>query len=91
LESDILKCAAWKVARFNAIGLHYNLVADQIYEKRKGTDPFDRSFLAYIIAGLLSFNMGRAGMMGGKPYELKGNSFALRLSSKLQVLKPRPY
>ncbi len=90
MDSVIVADAAQKIARFNEIGLHYNLVADQIYKKRfaEGTGPFDRSFLPYIVAGLVSFNMGRGGMMGVKPYELKDNFFALRLSSKLQVLRP---
>jgi len=88
LESVILGNATEKIKRFNYIGLHYNLVANQIYEKRfaSGTDPFDRSLLPYIITGLLSFDIGR--MMGDKPYEIEGNSFASRLSSKLQVLRP---
>ena len=71
------------------IGLHYNLVANQIDGKRSILEsPFHKSFLPYIIAGLISFNMGRGGMMGDKPYEPEDNSFALRLSSKLQVLRP---
>lgn len=92
LVSEILGDAAQKVTRFNDMGLHYNLVADQIYERRFAwdTDPIDKSFLPYIIAGLLSFNMGR--MMGDKPYEFEGNSYASRLNRKLQnvgsALKP---
>ena len=88
LQSEILADAPGKIAEFNRIGLHYNLVANQIYKKRfaGSTDPFDDSFLRYIVAGLIAFDMGRAGMMGDKPYELKGNFFFLRLKSKLEDL-----
>ncbi len=84
LEGEILKDASVKIARFKSIGLHYNLVANQIYAKRRGTDPFDESFLPYIIAGLISFDMTRKGIMGKQPYEF----FAARLRSKLQCLRP---
>lgn len=86
MSNVILADASQKIKRFNAIGLHYNLVADQIYEKRRSTDPFDESFLPYIIAGLISFDLGR--MMGDKPYEIKGDHFASRLNRKLQNISP---
>jgi hypothetical protein len=80
--------AARKIARFNDVGLHYNLVAAQIYAKRttQGTDPFSREFLRYIIAGLISFDMER--MMGsGNKYDFKGTGFGSRLNRKLQKIK----
>lgn len=88
MGSVILADAAQKITRFNEIGLHYNLVANQIYKKRfaESADHFAESFLPYIIAGLISFDMGRGGMMGDKPYELEDDSFALRLRSKLKNL-----
>jgi len=87
----ILKNATRKIARYNEVGLHYNLVANQIYEKRfaDDTDPFDTSFLRYIIAGLISFDMGR--MMGkglDAKYEIEAGGFASRLNSKLQEIRP---
>ena len=87
----ILKNATRKVARYNEVGLHYNLVANQIYEKRfvDDTDPFDTSFLRYIIAGLISFDMRR--MMGKglvAKYEIEAGGFASRLNSKLQEIRP---
>jgi len=86
LESVILTNAEAKIERFNHVGLHYNLVANQIYEKRFAgdTDPFAESFLPYVIAGLIAFDMGR--MMGDKPYEINANCFASRLNRKLQNL-----
>lgn len=88
MESAILTDATAKIKRFNDMGLHYNLVAIQIYEKRfaGSTDPFATSFLSYIIAGLISFDMGR--MMGDKPYEIKDDDFASRLNRKLQSVSP---
>lgn len=87
----ILINAARKVARYNELGLHYDLVANQIYEKRfvGGTAPFHTSFLPYIVAGLISFDMGR--MMGKglvAKYEIEAGGFASRLNSKLQEIKP---
>jgi hypothetical protein len=77
-----------KIARFNEIGLHYNLVADSIYKKRysDGIDIFSEEYLRYVIAGLISFEMER--MMGsGSKYDFN-NGFALRLFSKLQQIRP---
>ena len=87
----ILKNATRKVAQYNEVGLHYNLAANQIYEKRfvDDTDPFDTSFLRYTIAGLISFDMGR--MMGKglvAKYEIEAGGFASRLNSKLQEIRP---
>ncbi len=87
----ILKNAARKVARYNEVGLHYNLVANQIYEKRfvDDTNPFDKSFLGYIVAGLISFDIGR--MMGKglvAKYEIEAGGFASRLNFKLQEIVP---
>ncbi|HJX70196.1 MAG TPA: hypothetical protein VJ441_03785, partial [Dehalococcoidia bacterium] len=84
MENVTLTNATQKIARFNDIGLHYNLVANQIYKKRfaGSTDPFAKSFFPYIIAGLISFDMGR--LMGAKPYEV----FASRLNHKLQNVSP---
>lgn len=90
MNSKILAHAAQKITRFDEIGLHYNLVANQIYQKRfdGDTDPFDISFLPYIIAGLISFDLGR--MMGTKRYDIKcKESFASRLKCKLQQIEPQ--
>jgi len=88
LQSKILADAAEKIAEFNRIGLHYNLVASQIYEKRfaGNTDPLDDSFLPYIVADLIAFDMGR--MMGDKPYEIKVGGFGWRPNRKLQNTSP---
>lgn len=86
MVSEILNNASEKVTRFNEIGLHYNLVANQIYDKRFAldTDPLDKTFLSYIIAGLVSFDMQR--LMNENPYKVDGNGFAARLNRKLQIV-----
>jgi hypothetical protein len=85
--SIILENADKKINNFDDNGLHYNLVADAIYKKLKELeDPFQRSYLQYIIAGLISFDIGR--MMGKKSYSSEENGFASRLYSKLQDIKP---
>jgi len=68
MSSLILDDAAAKIARFNDVGLHYNLVADAIHQMRNDVeDPFDKPFLQYLIAGLIAFDMAR--WMGAKPYD----------------------
>ena len=86
-DNLILRGAKQKIDDFNRIGLHYNLVASSVYKKRSTcADPFDRSFMQYIIAGLISFDMGR--MMGKNKYKMEGNGFGSRLNSKLLEIKP---
>ncbi len=86
-DNEILRNAEGKISEFDRIGLHYNLVAKSIYEKRRMcADPFDPSFMQYIIAGLISFDMGR--MIGKNKYEMEGNRFGSRLNLKLQEIKP---
>lgn len=86
MVSSILDNAVSKIARFNDEGLHYNLVANEIYRVRGQIEnPFDKSYLPYIIAGLVSFDMGR--MMGARKYSFDGSSFAARLDTKLQQVR----
>ena len=67
--SEIMADAERKIGRFNKEGLHYDLVANEIYKRRDHIeDPFHESFLSYIIAGLIAFDLGR--MMGSKKYSL---------------------
>jgi len=80
-----------KIAYFNKIGLHYNLVADQIYNRRLEIGkPSIKSYQPFIIAGLIAFDIRR--MMGADPYSVNGSGFASRLSNKLvqiqQVIEP---
>lgn len=81
--------ASSKIARFNATGYHYNFVAERIYEYRKQCpDPFGTDYLPYIVAGLISFDIGR--MMGKgseQKYNISKDGFAKNLFSKLQKLK----
>ena len=83
----ITQNAKVKIAYFNEIGFHYNLVADQIYKKRRNIgNPSAKLFQPYIIAGLIAFDMGR--MMGADPYSLNSSGFASRLSAKLALIEP---
>jgi hypothetical protein len=87
---SMLENAAIKLARFNDEGLHYNLVANQIYQRQNAVgDPFNKSFpqyIRYIVAGLIVFDMGR--MMGSKKYDFQNGGFASRLESKLHKIRP---
>jgi ankyrin repeat protein len=88
--SAITENASEKIAYFNKIGLHYNLVADAIYSVRQtGENPFSKAYLPYIVAGLMSFDMAR--MMGNDPigrYDANANGFAAYLEKKLNSIKP---
>lgn len=79
-----------KIVEFNSMGLHYNLVAGSIYEARSSlSDLFGEEYLPFIVAGLISFDMGR--MMGkgaNLKYDIELGGFATRLFNKLQVIKP---
>jgi len=75
-----------KIAEFNCNGLHYNLVAKEIYKLRSQIEnPFDKSYLPYIIAGLVSFDIGR--MMGPSKYSFENGNFADRLYVKLLIVR----
>jgi hypothetical protein len=84
--SAITDNAAQKIAYFNKIGLHYNLVADAIYRVRQTCeDPFSNAYLPYIVSGLKSFDMTR--MMGKDPigcYDKNANGFMAYLEKKLR-------
>src|SRR5215212_3238595 len=79
------------IAHYYDHGLHYNLVADGVYAARRHIgDPFDPAYLPYLIAALISFDMGRqldAGSEGkyGPPDEQESDtqSFAYRLKDRL--------
>lgn len=89
--SDVITSdASEKIALFNKIGLHYNLAADAIYNFRQiCNDPLSKTYLHYIIAGLMAFDMAR--MMGKDQlgrYDINVNGFAARLNNKLNLIKP---
>jgi hypothetical protein len=86
----IIENALQKINRYNQLCLHYNMVAEGIYKARDTQeDLFGTSFLPYLVAGLISFDLGR--MMGkgaeGK-YDPEGNGFASQLMNKLQKIRP---
>lgn len=86
----IIENASQKINRYNQLCLHYNMVADAIYKAREAQkDFFGADFLPYLVAGLISFDLGR--MMGkgaeGK-YDPRRNGFARKLMDKLQEIRP---
>jgi hypothetical protein len=45
----ILKSVREKIDRFNKLGVHYNIVADHVYKKRKSLDElFDVDYRAFL-------------------------------------------
>ena len=82
----IIDNAAEKVRRYNQLCVHYNLVAGGIYRARGEYDNvFHTRFLPFLIAGLISFDLGR--MMGKgaeKRYDPEEGGFAARLMEKIQ-------
>jgi len=85
----LLSNAKGKLDRFNRYGLHYNLVAQAAYEKLKRViSPFSMEYRPFIIAALISFDMGR--MMGSglsKKYDPKQNGFASKLDLKMKAVQ----
>jgi hypothetical protein len=86
----ITENASEKIALFNKIGLHYNLVAETVYSVRQTCGgPFSSAYLPYIVAGLMSFDMAR--MVGNDSlgrYDTSVGGFAARLGKKLNLIKP---
>lgn len=80
--------AGEKIKRYNDYCVHYNLVADACYRKRyELKDPFCDSYFPYLVAALISFDMGRQMGKGTKgKYDPAANGFATRLHCKLKVI-----
>ncbi|MFN2152221.1 MAG: hypothetical protein ACK2T5_11530, partial [Anaerolineales bacterium] len=85
----LLANASAKLKKFNNYCLHYNLVAQAAYEKLKKIDsPFLMEYRPFIIAALISFDMGR--MMGAgvaQQYDQKLGGFALKFNLKMKAIK----
>lgn len=90
MEDMILENASEKINRYNQLCLHYNIAAEGIYKARTiQKNLFGASFLPYLVAGLISFDLGR--MMGKGPegrYDPKANGFASQLKNKLEEVRP---
>ena len=87
----ILSRAQEKIDRFNKLGLHYNIVANHVYEKRKSfPDLFDIGYLPYVVAALISFEMERMMGQGAEnKYDTTRGGFATKLHKKLSVVKSK--
>jgi len=77
-----------KLKRYNEYCLHYNLVAEGCYRKLAELgDPFSDSYFPYLVAALISFDMGRQMGKGTKnKYDPAANAFAARLKKKLRTV-----
>jgi len=79
-----------KIRRYNQLCLHYNLVADAVYQElRDSRAPFSSNYEPYLIAALISFDMGR--MMGkglAQRCDVGAGGFATRLHRKLTQIQP---
>ncbi len=77
-----------KIKRYNQLCVHYNLVAKGVYVARAPmNDFFGTDFLPYIVAALISFDLGR--MMGKgleNKYDINHNGFARRLLKSSNIL-----
>jgi len=87
----ILKEAREKIDRFNKLGVHYNIVSNYVYKKRKLLDElFDTDYLPYLVAALISFDLER--MMGKgseNKYDIMAGGFATLLYEKLCNIKSK--
>lgn len=84
------------LATYNHHGLHYNLVADGVYAARERIgDPLSAAYRPYLIAALISFDMGRQLDAGSEAkygarddQEINTQSFAYRLQARLRDVAP---
>ena len=85
----ILDNAPEKVRRYNELCVHYNLVADGTYKARRECDNlFDTRFLPFLIAALISFDLGRMMGKGAETrYDPERGGFAARLMEKMQAIQ----
>ena len=83
-EKVLFTKATEKLSRFNKYGLHYNMVAQGAYEKLKRADsPFLTEYRPFIIAALISFDMGRTTGSGlSKRYEFKTRRLCFKTGSE---------
>jgi hypothetical protein len=82
--------AADKVWVYNRTCLHYDLVAREVYTMRDdGSGVFERGYLAYVIAGLVTFDLGRQmGKGNDQRYLPEEGGFADRLRQTLDEVRP---
>jgi len=89
-DSGLFQDAHVRIARYNQLCLHYNLVADAVYsEWRRTRDPFSSAYRPYLVAALISFDLGRT--MGSGlvvKYDAAAGGFAARLDAKLTQVGP---
>ncbi len=79
----ILDNAPQSLEEYNSGCLHYNLIAQGVYQARERIrDPLSLEFRPYIVAGLIGFDMRRT--MGKNPYSPEGK-FWPRLSECLEA------
>lgn len=78
LLSPIMDDAQAKIARFNEVSLHTNIVTAGIYQARaRIAQPFSAEYQQYIIAGLVVSDVQM--MLGSSKYSLRGGAFGERL------------
>lgn len=89
-DLSLFQDAERKIACYNRLCLHYNLVADAIYGVWRGSrDPLAPGYMPYLVAALIAFDMTR--MMGGgleTKYDPAAGGFAARLKEKLAQVRP---
>lgn len=85
----ILENAIEKINRYNQLCVHYNLVAEGIYRARNmHNDLFGASFTPFLVAGLISFGLGRMMGKGAESrHDPERNGFAKTLMNKLQEIR----
>jgi hypothetical protein len=79
-----------KLKRYNDYCLHYNLIAEGCYRKlTEMRDPFSDAYFPYLVAALITFDIGRQMGKGTRSkYDPGANGFAARLKKKLRIIHP---
>jgi hypothetical protein len=80
-----------KIDCYNRFCVYYNLVANGVYKAHSSShNLFGIDFIPYLVAALISFDLGR--MMGQgliNRYDLQAGGFARRLQIKLEAIEPK--
>jgi len=83
----ILDNAADDIAHYNKFALHYDLLANGIYQARSKLGAFSAQYEPYIVAGLIGFDMGRMMGKGLSRYDPTEKGFGAWLQLQLRSVQ----
>jgi len=84
-----MKVSSIIIEKYNMLCLHYNIIADSCYKKRKSmTQALSDEYIKYVIAALIVFDMQRQMSKGLETkYDMNTTGFANALRQSLNLIK----